>query len=414
MANFTICLIPMRLYLIAIFILIAVSTLAQKVTLSGKVIDKSDGEPLSLASIVIKGKAIGTVANFDGYFDFHFAAEFRGEMIVVSMIGYENFESPAWALLDQRDKPLTIELVRSTTLLGEVVVMDSLSGGEIFRVAMSRISQNCPMQPFLLDGFYRDVKKINDTYIALLEAAVKIYDDNYEEPRNKEKLRERVKLVEVRKSLGYENKFTSFFGQQNLLGDLLLHNNIRYRQIETSDDFFASVNREADSHYNGREMYVLSQNQGYNLKVFIDKEDFSIVHLEFETQHTGNNLARRKELVNRAIGYKKIIDFRRIEGKMFLNYITMTSKESWYDAASNTLQFETELIQDLLINEVHPHPDERIGPTEKMRGYGLQYQDYPYNKKFWDEYNVIKETPLDIQIRTDLEKEAPLEKQFEN
>ena len=99
---------------------------------------------------------------------------------------------------------------------------------------------------------------------------------------------------------------------------------------------------------------------------------------------------------------------------MFLNYITMTSKESWYDAASNTLQFETELIQDLLINEVHPHPDERIGPTEKMRGYGLQYQDYPYNKKFWGEYNVIKETPLDIQIRTDLEKEAPLEKQFED
>jgi hypothetical protein len=44
----------------------------------------------------------------------------------------------------------------------------------------------------------------------------------------------------------------------------------------------------------------------------------------------------------------------------------------------------------------------------------LQYQDLPYNKTFWDNYNVIKTTPLDRHIIEDLEKELPLEKQFED
>jgi hypothetical protein len=47
-----------------------------------------------------------------------------------------------------------------------------------------------------------------------------------------------------------------------------------------------------------------------------------------------------------------------------------------------------------------------------MRNYGLQYQDQPYNKEFWDSYNVIKETPIDKKILKDLEKVAPLEAQF--
>jgi hypothetical protein len=401
----------MRLYLSFLLIFCCFSALSQKLTLSGKVVDTDTGEPLPYASIVLKGKAIGTVANTDGNFDFHFPVENRFELIVISMLGYENYEAPAWSLLDNNGQ--NIFLQKAVTLLGEIVVMDSLSGGEIFRVAMSRIDQNYPAEPFMMDGFYRDVKKISDSYIALLEAAVKIYDDNYTEPRNKDKLRERVKLVEVRKSLGYENKFSSYFGEGNMLEDLLLHNNIRYRQIDTEDTFFNTITREPDSKYNGHDIYVLAYHEDFKLKVFIDKTDFSIVRLEVEKKDTGDNLARKKNLVSRFIGYKKTIDFRRYAGKMYLNYITVASQESWYDPASNSLKFNTELIQDLLINEIHLNPSEKIGATERMRGYGLQYQDYPYNKKFWDDYNVIKETPIDIKIREDLEREAPLEKQFE-
>jgi hypothetical protein len=312
-------------------------------------------------------------------------------------------------LLDS--KITVLPMTRSTTVLKEVEVRDSLTGGEILRLALERIEQNCPMEPFMLKGFYRDVKKVGGTYIALLEAAVEIYDDNYAEPRNKSKLRERVKLLEVRKSVGYDNKFTAYFGQKNLLEDLLLHNNIRYRQIDTQADLFANTKREEDSYYNGSETFVIVNREGFYLKMYVNKTDYSISHLVFEI--SGENDQRKRNLVSKFISYRKTIDFKRFDGKMYLNYISVVSNEKWYDQA-NELQFETELAQNLLVNEVKPKTTERISSTEKMRNYGLQYQDYPYNKTFWDSYNVIKETPVDRKVVEDLEKVAPLDKQFEN
>ena len=400
----------MRDLLLFFTLLIAFSAQAQKITLSATVQDNQSQEPLPFASVGIKGKSIGTITNLQGQFDFHFPAEFRNDILVISMLGYNDFEAPIWSLLDS--KVTVIPMTLSTTVLKEVVVRDSLSGGEILQLALARIEDNYPMDPFLLKGFYRDVKKVGGTYIALLEAAVEIYDENYSEPRNKAKLRERVKLLEVRKSVGYDNKFTSYFGQKNLLEDLLLHNNIRYRQIDTQTDLFTNTKREEDSYYNGHETFVLSNTEGFNLKMYINKTDYSISHLEFEI--SGDNAERKKNLVSKFVSYKKTIDFKRFNNKMYLNYISVTSHEKWYDAATDELQFETELVQNLLVNEIEPNTGSRISSTEKMRNYGLQYQDYPYNKPFWDSYNVIKETPVDRKVVEDLERLAPLDKQFEN
>ncbi|SKC72091.1 carboxypeptidase-like regulatory domain-containing protein [Ohtaekwangia koreensis] len=384
---------------------------AQKITLSGKVIDKATGESLPFSSVVIKGKPIGTIANLSGEFDFHFPSEYRNDILVVSMLGYENFEAPVWSVINSGQK--TIELNKSITMLDEVVVTDSLiAGGEILRVALSKIEQNFAMEPFMMDGFYRDIKKVSGTTIALLEAAVKIFDDNYAKPRNPSKLREHVKLVEIRKSLGYENKFAAYFDQKNLLEDLLLHNSIRYHH-DIAEDVFENIQREDDSFYNDHEIFVLSYEKDFKLKVFIDKVDYSIIHVDFEISYTGDNLDTRKDVVNTFIGYKKKIDFRRYNGKMYLNYITVITQEKWNDVNTKALKFDTELTQHLLINQVYANTAERIRSTEKMRNYGLQYQDYPYNKEFWASYNVIKETALDRKVIEDLEREAPLEKQFE-
>ena len=383
---------------------------AQSITLSSRVQDKVTFEPLPFASVGIKGKSISTVTNLQGEFDFHIPPEYRNEILVISMLGYENFEAPIWSLVDS--KPLTIDMSKSTTVLQEVVVSDSLMGGEIVKIAMARVESNFPMEPFLMDGFYRDVKKVAGTSISLLEAAVKIYDENYIEPRNKEKLRERVKLVEVRKSLGYDNKFTPYFHQRNLLEDLLLHNNIRYRQIDGDEAFFENLKREEDSYYNGHEIFVVSHAEDFSFKIFIDKVTYAITHLEYEV--SGDNLERRKNLVSKHVTYRKTLDFRPFDGKMFLNYITVVTKEKWYDDVTSEFKFETELEQHLLINQVDPKTQERVSSTDKMRNYGLQFQDYPYNKEFWDDYNVIKDTPIDKKILADLEQIAPLEKQFEN
>jgi hypothetical protein len=296
-------------------------------------------------------------------------------------------------------------------MLKEVVVTDTLRAGEIMRLAISRIDQNYPTEPFLMEGFYRDVKNLGGTYISLLEAAVKIYDDNYHEPRNKFKLRERVALKEVRRSLGYSSKFTAFFDKDNLLEDLLLHNNVRYRQFPEEDEFFKALKFEDETYYNNRKVFVVTYSQDFLLKVLIDKKTYGIMHLEY-TNKRQEDLEKVRDLESKFAKIKRTIDFKFVDGKLYLNYLTVTSQVNWYDRKTGDLKFEAELQRQLLINQIHPKSHERISLSQKMKNYGLQYQDQPYNKKFWDAYNVIKATPLDKKIIQDLEREEPLEKQF--
>jgi hypothetical protein len=262
-----------------------------------------------------------------------------------------------------------------------------------------------------MDGFYRDIKKVGGTYISLLEAAARIYDEDYKAPRNRSKLRESVALVEVRRSLGYSNKFTAYFDENNLLENLLLHNSVKYREFPEEESFLQGLKRSTDSYYNGHEIFVLTATRNFQLKIFIDKMNYGIIHLEYEDTPT-QILRKRKGMVSRFVKLTKTIDFRPVNGKLYLNYMSVDSRINWYDLRTNELRFETELQQQLMINAVESHPSERIGRTRKMRRYGLQYQDLPYNKKFWDSYNMIKESPLDKKIIEDLEKLGPLEKQF--
>lgn len=403
----------MRGFLSILFLTTIGHVSAQNITLSGRVRDKNTLEALEFASISISGKPIGTITNLQGEFDFHFSADFRNEILVVSMLGYKNFEAPIWSF--DNVTALTIELERTSTYLQELVVRDSLSGGDILRIALSRLDNNLPQQPFLLDGFYRDIKRVGGTYISLLEAAVQIYDEDSREPRNKHRLRERVKLVELRQSLGYESKFTTYFDQDNLLEDLLLNNNVRYRQIDAREELFAVMNREADSYYNGHDIFVVSYKGEYTFRLFIDKDDYSIVRFEFRKMNATNDIiGKRKGLVGRFIGTDKVVEFRRYQNKMYLSFMRMTSQINWYDATTDELKFETELFQQLLTNNIDTSPEYRIASTESMKKYGLQYQNLNYNRKFWENYNVIKRTPLDSQIIADLERDGPLEKQFQD
>ncbi len=390
--------------------LICFQSHGQNLTISSKAVDKETKEALPFASVAIKGKPIGTITNLNGEFDFHFPMEYRNETFVISMLGYQNYEAPIQKLLESKVSEIT--LVKSTTLLNTVVISDSLLGGDILRIALTRIGENYPDQPFLLDGFYRDVKKVGGKYISLLEAAIKIYDEDYREPRNKSKLRERVALQEVRRSIGYSNRYTSYFDQDNLLEVLLLNNDVKYRLFPTEAVFFDNLLREPDSYYNGREIYIVSHLKDFHLRIFIDKKTYGIIHIEYEN-NLPEDLGRQNGLMRRDEGIKRVADFKFFEGKLFLNYLSVDYKVNWYDLKNNELRLETELQQQLLINHVFPQAGEEVRITQKMRSYGLQYQDQPYNKKFWDGYNVIKETPLDKKIIADLESEGPLEKQFE-
>ena len=381
----------------------------QMVTISAKALDHETKEPLPYASVGLRGQPIGTITNLDGAFDFHFPASLSGEIFVISMLGYANYEVAASSLLESPQGEILLN--KSSTLLNTLVVSDTLTGGDILRIALMRLDNNHPTTPYLMDAFYRDLKKIGSTYVSLLEAAIKVYDEDFREPRNKSKLRERVQLLEVGRSLGYTHKFTKYFDEGNLLEEMLLTNNIRYRQFPTEEHFFDMVKRGKNTVLDGREVFVISFQDEDKLSAIVDQKTFGILHFEYEFNKE-RPFSKKQGMVSKFVGLKKIVDYKFFEGKLYLNFMKVSSKINWYDLKTDKLKFETELEQQLLVNQVFPNTDERIGITSKMRRYGLQYQDQPYNKEFWDRYNVIKESPLDARIIADLERDGPLEKQF--
>ncbi len=396
--------------LIGVLLLLNFEGYGQMVTISAKALDNETKEPLPYASVGLKGKAIGTVTNLLGEFDFHFPDSLANETFVISMLGYANYETPASVLL--QTAPSELLLAKSSTVLNTLIISDTLSGGDIFRIALRRMEGNHPTKPYLVDGFYRDLKKIGNTYVSLLEAAIKVYDEDFREPRNKFKLRERVQLLEVRRSIGYSNRFTAYFDEDNLLEEVLLHNNIRYRQFPVEEIFFESLKRGKNTVYDGQDVFVISHREDFRLTLFIDQKTFGILRMEYE-QDAVQPINKKRGLISKFVGLKKTIDYKYYQGKLYLSYIEVLSKINWYDITTDSLKFETELAQHLVINQVFPHTNERIPVTSKMRRYGLQYQDQPYNKKFWSEYNVIKDSPLDAKIIADLERNGPLDKQFE-
>ena len=388
-------------------------SMAQRQIISGRLVDVETEEPLSYASVGIKGETYGTITNSLGLFDLHVKGDVNGKILAVSMLGFENFEMVIGP--SAFETTLTIRLKRIPQVLEEITISDSLTGADIVDIAINRLPFNYANESYLLDGFYRDIKRVNNTYISLLESAIQIYDHNHDQPRNPFKLREKVGLVQVRKSLGYNHRYTGYFDQGNLLENLLLNNNVRYYDFPATglSDVYERLGR---SKLGNKDVYIIrSRHKGIKMMIYIDVITYAILRLEYESDYDENILnvnERYREYLNRQVKVTKTIEYQLLGDKYYLHYMTMYKRNQWYHKDNKTLDYDVELFQELLVNDIHPKTNKRIKSDQRMRKYGLQYQDQPYDKEFWENYNVIKRTPLDERIIEDLEREGNLEQQF--
>ena len=121
-----------------IMLLLSVSTLmAQSVTISGTVTDKSSKETLPGVSVTVKGKTIGASTNGSGKFSFT-TTQNTPFTVVVSYLGYKSVE----ATVNSASSSLNIELEAQAVLGQEVVVAASRTPEKILEspVSIERVS----------------------------------------------------------------------------------------------------------------------------------------------------------------------------------------------------------------------------------------------------------------------------------
>ena len=100
--------------LLLIFAGISTVSFAQLLTVSGKVVDATDGKPLAGVTVLQKGTSIGTTTNMEGFYSLNVD---KGKTLVFSFIGYSTQE------IVVEDAQINVRLREQAELLSELVVI---------------------------------------------------------------------------------------------------------------------------------------------------------------------------------------------------------------------------------------------------------------------------------------------------
>ena len=166
------------LYLL--LLLTAIVVKAQKVQVSGTVVDGATGQLVAGASVTAAGNSV--VTNDDGYF--LLKCEQAPRNVVVSHVGYRSKRVP---LDGQQLEPLKIRLEPTVIQLHEVLVMAN-NPRELVKTAINKIPQNYSLQPELYRCFYRETAMKRQHYICVAEGVVDMYKTSYQRDNSRDRV----------------------------------------------------------------------------------------------------------------------------------------------------------------------------------------------------------------------------------
>lgn len=176
----------MKKLIYTIFCLFCIfSSNAQKnITIHGEIINATTSQPVPFANIQILQKAIGVSSNVNGAFTFQLPMKYKNDKLVVSCIGYENYEF----LINKKSSKskINIALTPKNYEIKEVNIkyIDPL---KIIKKAINNISKNFSKQDAYLKAYYREMLKEDGKYINYTDAACTIYYGRYKKHFNEKK-----------------------------------------------------------------------------------------------------------------------------------------------------------------------------------------------------------------------------------
>lgn len=347
-------------YCILIFFLITFSALGQRSDfILGKLFDSETNEPVVFANIRIKDRAVGIITNVDGSFRIPLKYKEYGDIIEISSMGYETKELP---INDLNLEGLNILTLKPAAISLEEAVVKAkgkkrLSARQIVQKAIAAIPDNYPMTSFSTIGYYRDYQRNEQQYLNLNEAILQVFDqgfDQFDDATSKTrvfyfKMNDAFEQDSLAK-MSYDYESFSKIAESALLdvsgGNefriLRIHDAIRNYNV-FSHDFIGTLKtdlinnhsfiRSNDTRIDDEDLYRIALRANYpnfraNGMLYISKWDFAIYKLEY-TMYDDNQRNATGEKNKHGHRQKAIFDmttdYRRINDKMYLNYISLNN-----------------------------------------------------------------------------------------
>jgi len=401
-----------RVFIISLFIfpLFYNGIAQQSIHLKGRVVHAENGEAISFAHVGLCGKAIGTVSNEDGVFDFKIPPYLINDTLCISSIGFETFKQVISSLSNL--ELLEIKLEPQPTVLQDVIISDlKITGRRVVQQAIDRIYRNYPTHPFVLEGYYRDYLKVNNEYAAFLEAAMKVQDMGFKKTDDRTT---RAEIYQMRFQDNYQEMYEKYLHKD--VGDTLkeviagvsaeFHGNeffnMRYHNPVRNQyeilPFVGVFNHFGESNYDFKiayytyvddeEVYVVEfkpkeeyhyQHISVNGEIFIRVRDHGI--LRFHYAFFVRDLTKERKV------YELNLEYRDYKDKLFLKYLSYVN---FFKVYLGYEIGEVSKYREFFVTDIH-YPDFESIPKDKSmdKDTPLHQIKVKEDPDFWNNYNTI-------------------------
>lgn len=436
-------------------------------TVTGKLTNEK-GKVLPFGNLYLKKSKQGTQTNLNGNFELKLKINKQFpifDTLIVSYIGYDSYKQVVQ--IKKGNTALNIVLSSSIKELNEFQVtgLKIYPPEEIVKFAIKNQKKNYINKFSISNGFYRELIKEDENWIMMNEASIQLKYSSYPQKRFLHKAfksyykydsqpwnlspgtefkhmlrftsfipikKDQVKIVSSRVSQDL-SKYKTQTAPVGGPGDLVALDKLKYMydffdqkmmkeynykligEIDYKGELCYIIDFHPKQEYNGVIFQPLSKKMQHPIylgRIYITGVDFAVVNFEFQL---ANNLDF--SIYSNRIGIvdyiKAKVDYEKFDGKWMLSSVeTEQRKENTHVGKKVTyscfrsLQLEKPSLEKVKFN--------RDSIAYITKSFQLRFFSNKYNTSYWNEYEKTKSySKLPSEVLQDLEKQKPLQKQFE-
>ncbi len=447
-------------------------------TITGIVVDKTNGTTLPFAYVTLQKVGLGTVTDGDGNFKITIPEKYNASNITISYLGFENL---VLTVADFKSRNgATFGLIPEAFSLAEVVLEKPEkmpSAKALLRKVIKKIPENYTDTLTKITGYYRETMKENGVYIKYTDAACEYNAAPYQKKRYKWKdylnpydfsfssgtfnndasslhrihfhhrtlKNEQVKIIDSRSSSNLSKRAFQSNIEGGPLG-LFARNRVKYQESflgrKATSDFTYSISEEIDE--KGAWLYVLdfhtkttkeeldelettsnrrqwrraNKHKLLKGKIYIDQEDLAVVRYECAIP---NDL--KKYFCGfgfnqvKHFDYKLDVRYKKKGGRYYIDKLRHEDEFIYQDSISESTTYYS-AISEFDGTAITTQDVKKIARDDNFANtVSNQLYEFPldYDSDFWKNYTEENTVAtIDASIRKDMEFEKTLEQQFKD
>lgn len=373
-------------------------------TVSGIVKDVQTKKRLARVNVFLPGHDVGTMTNDEGAFVLKVPRSQWSDQLAFSCLGYANRTVSVRGSEGIR-KEVTIYLVPESRMLGEVTVY----GGDAKMLvveALARVEANYPLQPNLLQMFYRETIMKGNRFVGISEGVLDVFKEGY---RHRTVGKDRVRIERGRRLLSQKSRDTLAIRVQGGPTLAVYFDVVKNPDFLFDDETLAyyAFKHERVDVLDDRLHYVVSfkplvkvDYPLYSGLLYIDMQTLCLSRAECAMDVSDEVKANRVLLQKKPLGLR----FRVREASMVIAYRPHGNRSS-LDYVRSTIRFNCDwkrrlfssayaAVSEMVTVDLDKAPQGNI-PLSESFGYKRVFDDEAtanWDEDYWADYNIIEPT----------------------